>query len=210
MAETSFSHSCCCTGVARYQWTCTEPDVDGRRYIPGVRDRGELASGTYAAVLYVYPVGNLDENCHGEVTAIEYCYQYDNNGEGEAVFNWTVLILDSDVPGNFRITNLHVIESHPNSLNCTEGTQRRCCDTNSINGFILPVNFVFGVTGPAQGNTHGATLLGFHESLSQYLVSTSQISRSELQGGVTVGSKFTRRQNIQSLRGLRMLWFVGK
>ena len=94
MADTSFSHSCYCTGAAQYQWTCTEPDDDGRRYIPSVRDRGELTVGTQAEVLYVYHVGNLTENCHGEVTAIEYCYQYDSSGEGEAVFNWTVLILD--------------------------------------------------------------------------------------------------------------------
>ena len=48
-------------------------------------------------------VRNLTGKCQSEVTAIEYCYQYDISGEGEAVFNWIVLILDSEEAGNFRI-----------------------------------------------------------------------------------------------------------
>ena len=141
------------------------------------------------------------------MTAIEYCYQYDNSGEGEAVFNWTVLILESEEAGNFRITNIHIIESHPNSLNaenCTGGTQRRCCDTKSVNSFILPANFAFGVTESPQGNTHGATLLGFHNSLSQYSVNTVQLNRNAVI--LSVGSAVPRTPVV--MRGLRMLWFV--
>ena len=29
----------CCTGVAQYQWACTEPDTAGRRYVPSARER---------------------------------------------------------------------------------------------------------------------------------------------------------------------------
>ena len=206
MADTSFSHSCCCTGVAEYQWTCTELDDNGRRYIPSVRDRGGLTSATIAAELNVYHVGNLPENCRGEVTAIEYCYRYNISGEGEAVFNWTVLILDS---GNFRITNIHVIQSHPNSEKCVSvsgGKPRsRCCDTKNVNGFNLPANFVFGVTESPWGNTHGATLLGFHDSLTQYQVDTAQLNIdvvTALSVGSVVPSTPVQR------RGLRMLWFV--
>ena len=173
-----------------------------------MRDRGELNATTSAGVLYVYHVGNLTENCHGEVTAIEYCYQYGNSGEGEAVFNWTVLILESEGSGNFRITNQRIIESHLNSLNaenCTEGTRlRRCCDTNSVNGFILPANFVFGVTGSPQGNAHGATLLGFHVSVSQYSVNTAQLNRD----AVTLSVGSTVPSTPVQMRGLHMLWFV--
>ena len=54
---------------------------------------------------------------------------------------------------------------------------RRCCNVEQIiiiNGFNLPVDFMFGVTGPSQGNTHSASLLGYHVSLSQYLISKSR------------------------------------
>ena len=81
--------------------------------------------------------------------------------------------------GNFIITNLHVIDSRPDSLDSgscmdTSNGMRRCCDVEQINGFNLPVDFMFGVTGPSQGNTHSASLLGCHEGLSQYLVATQQ------------------------------------
>ena len=210
MADTSFSYSCCCIGGAQYQWNCTEPDNQGRRYIPSVRGRGELTDTTSPSELNVYHVGNLTENCHGEVNAIEYCYQYNNSGEGEAVFNWTVLILESESSGNFRITNLHIIESHPNSLNaenCTEGKGtglRRCCDMKSVNSFILPIDFVFGVTASAQGNTHGATLLQFADALPQYHIHTVLLIRDAIT--LSVGSTIPNTSVVMS--GLRMLWFV--
>ena len=76
-----------------------------------------------------------------------------------------------------------------------------------MNGFILPVNFVFGVIGPAQGNTHEATLLGFHDSLPpQYEANTARISRS--QDSVTVGSTVTLQQNQFIPWSLRLVWFV--
>ena len=178
-----------------------------------MRDRDVLTLPTNSAELYVYHVGNLTENCHDEVTAIEYCYQY-NSGGGEDVFNWTVLILESE-PGsrNFQITNIHVIESHRNAGNCVNVSggipQMKCC-IKSVNGFVLPMNFAFGVTGSAQGNTHGAMLLGFHWSLSQYDVNTAQIPRSvvEQRASITVGSMFTLEENQFTNGSLRMLWFV--
>ena len=81
--------------------------------------------------------------------------------------------------GNFIITNLHVIDSRPDSLDSgscmnTSNGMRRCCNVEQISGFNLSVDFVFGVTGPSQGNTHSASLLGCHVSLSQYIVDTQQ------------------------------------
>ena len=201
----------CCTGVAQYQWACTEPDGAGQRYVPSARDRDVLTGTTTTNTINIYSVGSLNQDCSGEVTAIEYCYRYDVSGAGEAVFNWTVLILENAGSSNFRITNSYIIESRPNSsssVTCgaVSNGRKDCCDVDQINGFgSLPENFVFGVTGPSQGNTHNATLLGFHDtSLSQYVVSTVHVSRGSL--SLSVGSTVPSVPVIQ--RGLRMLWFV--
>ena len=150
----------------------------------------------------------MNANCHGEVTAIEYCYQYSVSGEGDAVFNWTVLILEES-GDSFMITNVYVIQNHPrlvSSENCTNvgGGQVTCCDATHISGFVLPMNFVFGVTEADQGNTHGATLLGFFDGFSQYMVDTTQLSKAGL--SLSVGTTVLRVPVIQ--RGLRMLWFI--
>ena len=142
-------------------------------------------------------------------TAIEYCYQYDVGGAGEAVFNWTVLILEDTAGSNFRITNSYTIESRPDSsssVNCGDGSSGRkeCCDVDQINGFNLPENFVFGVTGTSQGNTHSATLLGYFDTLPQYQVNT--VIRSGTGQSLSVGSTVPSTPVVQ--RGLRMLWFV--
>ena len=145
------------------------------------------------------------------MSAIEYCYEYTVSGEGEAVFNWTVLILENLQGGNFMITNLYAIDSRPDSLDsgsCMDinnGLMRRCCDVEQISGFNLSVDFMFGVTGPSQGNTHSAVLLGYHEGLSQYLVDTQQCVSAGL--SLSVGSTIPRI-TITVQRGLHWLWFV--
>ena len=165
---------------------------------------------TTTNTIRIYRVENLNGNCLGEVTAIEYCYQYTVSGQGVAVFNWTVLILENSQGGNFRITNLYAIDSRPDSLdsegcmNINNGLMRRCCDVEQISGFNLSENFVFGVTGPSQGNTHSASLLGYHESLSQYLVDTQLQNIAGL--SLFVGSTVHRMLPVQ--QGLRWLWFV--
>ena len=165
---------------------------------------------TNTDVIFIYNLGSLNEDCSGEVTAIEYCYRYDVSGAGEAVFNWTVLILKNSGSSNFRITNTYTIESRPDSsssVNCGDVSNGRkdCCDVDQINGYgNLPVNFVFGVTGSSQGNTHSATLLGFSDSLPRYWVNTIQMARSRQI--LSVGS--TLPSTPGALRGLRMLWFV--
>ena len=73
-----------------------------------------------------------------------------------------------------------------------------------VNSFILPANFVFGMVGPAQGNTRGASLLGFHPSLSQYSVNTVLLTRAAVT--LSVGSAVPSTPVV--MRGLRMLWFV--
>ena len=191
-------------------WACTEPDSNGQRYIPNERGRLDVMVSTSNNELYIYRVGDLMENCRGEVTAIEYCYQYDLiNGAGEAVFNWTVLILEDAGTTSFRITNLYDIISHPDSLSgerCSTGSgnTRKCCDSEDISSFTLPMNFAFGVTGSSQGNTRGATLLAFADSLSQYQVDTILLNKDGL--SLSVGS--TVRRSSVDQRGLRMLGFV--
>ena len=82
----------------------------------------------------------------------------------------------------------------------------RCCEVKNITSFNLPVNFVFGVTRSAQGNTHEATLLGFHQALSQYLVDTVVLYRTAVT--LTVGSLLMPSTPVIPNRGLRMLWLV--
>ena len=204
-------------GVARYQWNCSEPDDRGQRYIPGVRDYNEsdvLTNTTDGSVINLYRVQNLNTECHGEVTAIEYCYQYNLSPAQETVFNWTVLVFEE---GNlFTVTRVFSIESRPSLLisedNCVDvgGGRAKCCDRTLIEGFDLPMrNFNFGMTESAQGNTAGATLMGFIDDNTfaiqpQYLVDTLQVN----EGGqnLSVDSTLPRPQVVQ--RGLRMLWFV--
>ena len=199
-------------GVAQYQWNCSEPDGRGQRYIPGVRDfeSDVLTAATIGGAVNLYCVQpNLNAECHGEVTAIEYCYQYNLSLAQETVFNWTVLIIEETTV--FTVTKLFVIESHPSSLNedgayCMDvgGGRAKCCDRTLIEGFDLPMNnFIYGVTKSAQRNTAGATLLGFHVSLSEYVIDTLQVPKT---GDISVGSTLLRTQGVP--RGLLMLWFV--
>ena len=62
--------------------------------------------------------------------------------------------------------------------------------------------FAFGVTESAQGNAHGATLLGYSDSLFPYRV---LINRAEV--SLSVGSTIIcSSPTVQ--RGIHMLWFV--
>ena len=169
-----------------------------------------LTSITDGHSINLFRVQNLNVDCSGEVIAIEFCYQYYITIEpGEAIFfNWTVLILEET--NVFTITRIITIESHPKSLGrdyCMDvgGGQVACCDREYISNLNFQTNsFIFGVTESARGNTHDATLLGFHESQLEYSVDTLQISATEL--SIAVGSNLRKPGVLQ--RGLRMLWFV--
>ena len=190
------------TGVTQYQWACTEPDEAGQRYVPSARDRDVLTGTTAEDQLSVYLLPqNLSEACYGRIVEIEYCYQYNTTMSGPAVFKWTVLISKKQLSSqNYRITDRIVIESHSNNTNCTEAGM--CCDVTRVNRNLnLSSDFVFGVTGPSQGNTHNATLLGFHDALPQYLVNT-------VQQGAAGRNVSTLPSTPVCQRGLRMLWFV--
>ena len=156
----------------------------------------------------MYRVQNLNTDCTSEpVTAIEFCYRYNTDRPGEAVFNWTVLILEeTDV---FTITRIIAIESHLDEFDCTniEEGQVACCNRDDISSFNFQRSdmFVFGVTESAQGNTHGATLLGVHHSLAEYTVHTLQLSA--IGQNISVGSTLPRPDDGQIL-GLRFLRFV--
>ncbi len=193
----------------QYQWNCTEPNENGQWYIPGVRDRvGVTPITTNGNILHIYRVQNLNANCYGPVTAIEYCYRYDRNAvSGQATFNWTMLILE-EAGSSFVINRTCVIQSSLPTDNCTDSrNQFICCDVKNTENFDLPMNFIFGVTQSAQGNTHNAALLGYQEAQHpQLIVDTIQRSKSNL--SLSVGSTFTRPGNPPNLRGLRMLWFV--
>ena len=161
---------------------------------------------TYRVQNYVNPV-----DCSGEVTAIEYCYQYRTLRQEEPVFNWTVVILEETQV--FTITKIIAIESHPHSLqeeDCEPVNGLlgviKCCDRDNIINLNLQTNnnFVFGVTESAQGNTHGATLLGYHEANYGIQADTLLLTKAGLT--VSVGSTLNKIPGVP--RGLRMLWLV--
>ena len=199
--------------VAQYTWNCSLPDENGARYFPGIsRNYGSNVQTTTTAgdVLYIYEVNSdLNADCYGEVTAIDYCYQYNTTVSVEAVFNWTVLIFYQD--NRLNITNIYVLESRPSDLLCVDigGERAECCDSKIIQGLDLQNGFIFGVTESVQGNTAGATLLGFIDDRTftvqpEYLVNTLQTGNVGL--NLTVGSSLQRPDELQT--GLRMLWFV--
>ena len=66
------------------------------------------------------------------------------------------------------------------------------------------MNLIFGVTESTQGNTHRATLLGYHDALPQYWVATVLLNKAGLT--LSVGSTVSSAPVAQ--RGLRMLWFI--
>ena len=197
------------TVVCQYQWACTEPDDEnGQRYIPRLRDRDVMTAETDRNILYIFRVPNLNSSCYGPVTATEYCFRYKpSDGTGPFTFNWTVLILE-DAGNNFVINSRYVIQSHGSagSASCTNSGQGQvtCCDVTNIESFDLPMNFIFGVTESAQGNTHGAMLLAYADALPQYRVNTVLLNKAGLT--LSVGSPIPSSPSVQ--RGLRMLWFV--
>ena len=157
----------------------------------------------------MYRVRILNADCYGEVTAVQFCYRYNTDGPGEAVFNWTVLILEET--SVFTITRIIAIVTHPEELDgndCMDvgGGGVECCDREYISSFNFQRSdmFIFGVTESAQGNTHGATLLGVHESLAEYKVDTLLFS----QDGYSISVGTTLPKPGGALRGLRLLWFV--
>ena len=193
----------------RIQWTCTAPDKNREQYIPSAREMNctALAALTESGVLLIYRVPNLGTNCYGQVTAIEYCYGYNASAvTGQVTFNWMILVL-KDTGSSFEISSTYIIESRDSvgGASCTSsGGQVTCCDRTNINGFDLPQNFIFGVTESSHGNTAGATLLGFYDSLPQYQVDVILFNKAEVT--LSMGSTIHSSPTIK--RGIRMLWFV--
>ena len=191
------------TGSAMYKWNCTEPDADGWRYIPSVRDRNVLTATTVGNRLNIYQLpANLCENCYGRIVAIEFCYQFSTTERGPAMFNWTVLILAKS-GSHFVILDTISIESCSDVANCSESG--KCCDVTNVTIHLnLTRKFTFGVTESSQGNTHSASLLGYHDTLPQYRVGTVQLNNAGL--SLSIGSTVPNVPVVQ--RGLRQLWFV--
>ena len=67
-------------------------------------------------------------------------------------------------------------------------------------------SFAFGVTESAQGNTHGATLLGFSDLMTQYRVSAILFNKNE--ETMSIGETIYIRNRPPASVGIRMLWFV--
>ena len=200
-------------GVALYQWTCTDPnsaEEPAEYIIPNVSadllEDGILVTETVGAQLNIYHLpSDLNSACYGRVVAIKYCYQFDMTIGRPAVFNWTLLILEgNDDNSGFNITDIITIENCDlENVNCAgQAHQLRCCDEMEVSEFDLPL--IFGVTESDHGSTHGATLLGFHHSKSEYLVDTVRVSKGGLP--LTIGSVVPNTPEVQD--GLRMLWFI--
>ena len=141
--------------VCQNLWSCSAPNEKGQLYIPNELTRSDIATTlTESGVLLIYRVPNLSTNCYGRVTALEYCYRYtaSNTVAGQATFNWTVLVL-KDTGSNFVISHIFAIQSRGSmdDARCTTSSgQVTCCDRTGIDGFDLPMNFIFGVTESAR------------------------------------------------------------
>ena len=198
-------------GASKYDWTCTDADDESRRYIPCItRDLDDVKHvPTNGDELHIYHLSELDESCYGRVIAIKYCYQF-NDTTVPAAFNWTVLILEDRLSdhNNFEVIDTITIEScESDTTSCRSGQPwPPCCDMINIENIDLVIEqkFTFGVIKSAQGNTAGATLLGFADALPQYQVDVVLINRVGLT--LSVGSTIRNRSPAQ--RGIRMLWFV--
>ena len=200
--------------AAEYEWSCTERDNGGQRYIPSIRrdlDQNVLTMATVGGELNIYHLSDLEEACYGSVVEIEYCYQFNNTTEGPAVFNWTVLIFEQTQSSDFivKIMDTIIIESCALYANCMsvpgQPLKEQCCDTTVVPEFELSMNFTFGVTESAQGNTHDATLLGFHHS--QYRVNAIRLNKARQ--SLTIGSTVDLSGvSVEPNSGLRMLWFI--
>jgi hypothetical protein len=192
-------------GAAKYNWSCTESDDEGCRYIPSItlRDHEGVQHAATGNELYIYRLPELNAPCYGRVIAIEYCYQFNDTTVGPAVFNWIVLILEESNHSLEIIDTVTIKSCELDATSCTRG-QPLCCDVINIENFYLPINFTFGVIESSQGNNAGATLLGFADSLPQYQVDVMLINRAEVT--LSVGS--TIRNRVTVPRGIRMLWFV--
>ena len=198
-------------GAAKYNWSCysTDSDADDEdyRYIPSILRDDVQPVLTNRDELHIYHLSELDEYCYGRVIAIKYCYQF-NDTTVPAAFNWTVLILEDRLNdhNNFEVIDTITIEScESNATSCRSGQPwPLCCDVINIENIdlIIKQNFTFGVIKSAQGNTAGATLLGFHES--EYGVDVLLFPRAEVT--LSIGSTIRNRETTK--RGIRMLWFV--
>ena len=94
-------------GSGGYEWNCTDRiQKDGGQewFVPGMRNTTTpYVVGTAGNQLNIYHIDSLNEGCYGEVTAIEFCYRYNTTEDGEAIFNWTVLIMENDGSRSFTV-----------------------------------------------------------------------------------------------------------
>ncbi len=193
--------------VCEFQWNCTDQNENGQRYIPSKRNMNTSNAGQINLdPLHVYRVSNLQsDNCSdGRVTAVEYCYRYRTDGEGQPSFNWTLV-----VGSNLVINNIYALQSfgstRGSSARCRDGNGIfYCCDTTDIS-FDLPVDFFFGATASAQGNTREAALLASNDiTVSDKL----ELNRDTVT--LSVGSTIIPA-NPPVTAGILLLWFlIGK
>ena len=196
------------TGVADYEWACTEPNDAGERYIPNITDREDQLASTGRDVIIIYSIEGLEGSCYGRVSRIKYCYSYNKSSSGSSVFNLTVLILDRRDNSSFTIVNKIILVSYPNS-GTTKCTNTTCCDINKVSDLSLSYgsSFDFGVLQSSQQNTH-TDLWGFQDSLEQYRVNVIQLNRNGDSRNLSVNSTLTFENTDMANRGLRMLWFI--
>ena len=200
-------------GAGDSAWKCANMS-QGQKSLPDIQQELVLTQPKEQSIIgsfYLFHLpSHLSTSCNGVLSALKYCYQYENTtiSVNEAVFNWTVSIVDKD----FVIVEKIAIESHPSELNCHKHNgQQICCDTTQVIDLVeVPKEkFAFGVTASAQGNTHSATLLAFHGSLSEYLVNASIFPR--VNQVLTKGSRLNVDARLVSPVGIRYLWFlIGK
>ena len=133
-----------------------------------VSDIESISQPSLYNAVYVYQVQTDSLNCSGIVTGVEYCYQPDNDPNGiasDVIF--TLLIFDelSSSMTDMDITRIPIPTPGVNP-NCSSSV---CCDLYSFTGEGVSLhsdNFIYGILTPSSGHR----LLGFHSSLTNFLV----------------------------------------
>ena len=153
---------------------------------------------------HIYSV--LSHNCSGNVTAIQYCYQFPSSERDATLLVFDILFIFNIEEMNFRFTIADTFVSFrsvPSDDICIErsATTTMCCDTFNLSAgqFEIPSTaFAYGVATITPGNIQ---LLAFSSSSTTYQVNVFRIP-------FPFDSEFTVTPEEQSVGGPVLLRFL--
>jgi len=145
-----------------YEWKCSPYDSDNNKYyLPHFGEISEIFQLTWqdslVDVSYVYPINEIELNCTGLVTALEFCYTTTLSPNNRSPRNhFQFLTLKKLMNTEFEVTRSIPVTSNPTSASCMGGhTPRRCCAIKEFSPQdqfnITSPNFAIGF-GPRKDN----------------------------------------------------------